>query len=180
MSVPYEFKVLTPEEATALRSLQAKIGTANRLKGFHEEGTRLRALPQLLSGAHGAVGGILPSIVDKVTRLFPGLERNYWAARLALITTEVAEAIEELRKGRRVDETWYSGGALIPGLGLLETDAIDYHDQPRKPEGVPSEVADATIRSFDLADEAKFDLAEIIDRKLHYNATRPFMHGKKA
>lgn len=178
MSAPYEFKVLTPEEVAALRSLQAKIGTANRLKGFHEEGTRLRALPQLLSGAHGAVGGILASIVDKVASLFPAFERNYWMARLALITTEVAEAIEELRKGRRVDETWYSGGA--PGHGLLETDAIDYLDQPRKPEGVPSEVADVTIRSFDFADEAKFDLAEIIDRKLYYNATRPFMHGRKA
>lgn len=179
MSAPYEFKVLSPDEVDALRTLQAKIGTANRLKGFHEEGTQIGALTAMLGPNGERDSRRFRPFVLLAVRLFPAFKRNYWTARLALITTEVAEAIEELRKGRRVDETWYSGGA-VPGHGLAETDDIDYQDRPRKPEGVPSEIADVTIRSFDFAEEAKFDLAEIIDRKLHYNATRPFMHGKKA
>lgn len=144
----------------ALKYLQRTIGAANAEKGFHAEGDDLR------SRIHG---------LD-----VPGYLRNYYAARLALITTEVAEAIEELRNGRAVDEMWYS--AKVNG----GTYAWNAGEQPEvlsdvigKPEGVPSEIADVVIRAFDFADEAGFDLAAIIAEKLAYNATRPAMHGRK-
>jgi NTP pyrophosphatase (non-canonical NTP hydrolase) len=91
---------------------------------------------------------------------------NYYANKLLLIVSEIVEAHDELRAGRSMTETWY-----VENFG--------HEDQPAKPEGVPSELADAVIRCFDLADEAGIDLAAIIDEKLAYNATRPFKHGKK-
>lgn len=134
-----------------LRDLQRRIGEANAAKGFHEEGDWLRE-------------GLQADRDPEVTPYIGDALRNYYTARLALITTEVAEAIEELRNGRAVDETWYSG----------ENSAT----QPRKPEGVPSELADVVIRSLDLAEEAGIDLAAIIEEKLAYNNTRAHKHGR--
>lgn len=154
-----------PEDAIAfqtiaLRQLQQRIGEANAAKGFHEEGDDLRA----------RIAGI-----D-----VPQYLRNYYTARLALITTEVAESIEELRNGRQVDETYWSGGIGFETDGdVTEDESADANGNPRKPEGVPSEVADVVIRAFDFAHEAGFDLASIIAEKLAYNATRAHKHGRK-
>lgn len=79
--------------------------------------------------------------------------------KLSLITCEVAEAIEELRSGRGVDETYYSEGD--------------------KPEGVPSELADIIIRTMDLAYMLGIDLPEMIEEKLDFNDSRGYKHGKK-
>ena len=160
-----------------LRALQKQIGDANAEKGFHEEGASIQRLPQLLSGIHHA---LLMPVVNTMAKLFPSIERNYWSSRLALLTTEVAEAIEELRNGRQVDEVWYS--AQTP-LGLTtwypdERPEWVGDDILGKPEGVPSEIADVVIRAFDLADEAGIDLAAVIQEKLAYNATRAQMHGR--
>jgi hypothetical protein len=168
----YEFQVLSPEQVDAIRSLQSFIGAANAEKGFHDEGKQLLHLEKARANAWAGREPEKPTLI-------PSAIRAYWTARLSLITTEVAEAIEELRNGHAVDETWYTGAAgdqSAPDVHLLETDP---RGLPRKPEGVPSEVADVVVRSFDFADEAKFDLAEILDRKLAYNASRPKMHGRK-
>lgn len=76
---------------------------------------------------------------------------------LALVTTEVAEAIECVREGK-------------------------YHEWTRedgKPEGLPSELADVVIRVFDLAEGLGIDIAAAIDRKHAFNATRSVRHGGK-
>jgi hypothetical protein len=160
----YEFQVLSPGQVDAIRSLQSFIGAMNAEKGFHDEGDNLRSMD---------------NVFDDEGFTAPYL-RNYYTARLALVTTEVAEAVEELRNGRAVDETYYlyedGGEAVAHGNRPASVDPMD---RPRKPEGVPSEVADVVVRSFDFADEAQFDLAEILDRKLAYNASRPKMHGRK-
>lgn len=87
---------------------------------------------------------------------------NAYIARLALITTEVAEAIEEIRDGREVDETYYS----ITAQGM-------------KPEGVPSELADVVIRALDAADAWGIDLESVIEMKLSFNEKRGYRHGGK-
>lgn len=152
-----------------LRALQHQIGQANAEKGFHDEGNRLRELCET------ADLWMLPGELTNE-------QLNYYTARLALITTEVAEAIEELRNGHTIDETYYSGGLGYASGDPLEgydRDATDQAGNPRKPEGVPSELADVVIRAFDFADEAGIDLAAIVDEKLAYNATRAKMHGRK-
>jgi len=87
--------------------------------------------------------------------------RMYYGEKMMLIVSEVAEAQDELRKGHDMTLTYFKESA------------------PDKPEGVPSELADTVIRCFDLAAEAGIDLGGMIVAKLAYNATRPFMHGKK-
>jgi NTP pyrophosphatase (non-canonical NTP hydrolase) len=82
-------------------------------------------------------------------------------AELGLITTEVAEAIEEVRHGRAMNEVYYTG-------------------ETNKPEGVPSELADSMIRIFDIADAYSIDLAAALLEKLAHNRTRGLHHGGKA
>lgn len=152
-----------------LRKLQQAIGEGNTAKGFHKRGAMLRHLETRKTGygQHVEAAGAL---------------RDYYVARLALITTEVAEAIEELRNGRAVDETYYSVKGS-PEIKLskekAERDGGEHGTGWYKPEGVPSELADIVIRAFDFAHEAGIDLAEIINEKLAYNATRAHMHGRK-
>lgn len=97
---------------------------------------------------------------------------------LALIMTEASEGIEELRDGRGVTETYYSGGVQT-NRGLSEDRRLDANGDLRKPEGVPSELADAVIRALDCADAWGIDLTAAIEEKLAYNATRGHRHGGK-
>lgn len=125
--------------------LQHSIGEGNRERGFHDEGDALREIHP-----DGVWSGEDPYL------------RNYFITKLALIGTEVTEAIEELRNGRLPDERYFSG--------------VNHE----KPEGLPSELADIMIRTFDLADEIGIDLIDEVLDKLAYNAaTRTAMHGGK-
>lgn len=78
---------------------------------------------------------------------------------LMLITTEVSEAFEEVRKGKEINETYYADNG--------------------KMEGVPSELADIVIRVMDLCEHYGIDLEKAIIEKHEYNKTRPYKHGGK-
>lgn len=79
------------------------------------------------------------------------------AEKLMLIVSEIAEALEHHRAGLPLD------GLLIKG---------------GKPDGFGIELADAIIRIGDLAAYLGLDLEFLVKRKMAYNATRPFKHGK--
>lgn len=121
-----------------LRELQAYCTESAKAKGFHEEG----------DAAHAEGSNM----------------QHYYVMRLALIMTEVAEAIEEVRSGCEVTETYYN---------------MSDPDAPAKPEGVPSEMADVLIRVLDFAGEVGIDLAAMVEEKLTYNATRGHLHGRE-
>lgn len=76
--------------------------------------------------------------------------------KLCLIHSEVSEALECYRDG---DMDWGYGG--------------------EKPIGFPSELADIVIRVADLCGALGINLAEQIDLKMTYNATREHKHGGK-
>lgn len=79
--------------------------------------------------------------------------RNRKLARIALMHSELSEAVEGIRK-----------------------DANDDKLPNRKMEEV--ELADAVIRIFDAAGAYGMELGDAIVEKLHYNRTRAYKHGK--
>lgn len=134
--------------------LQIKIGRGNAQRGFHTEGDELRANA---ASEHEYDTAML---------------RNYYMVKVGLIMSEGAEALEELRSGRPVDQNYYTHNGV-------ETDfSTRGNNELNKPEGVPSEIADIVIRCFDFADEAGFSLINVILEKLDYNDTRSRLHGK--
>ena len=94
------------------------------------------------------------ALVDKYvpTRLNTG-------ERLMLIVTELAEAMEENRKGQDLK--------------------YDYKGPTGKPEGFSIELADAVIRIADLCGAEGIDLRTALEVKLAYNKTRSHRHGGK-
>ena len=92
---------------------------------------------------------------------------------IALIDTEAAEGIEEVRNGNDI-QAYYSDGT---GERYLEPKALD--GSLRKPEGLPSELADVVIRAVDTADKWGIDLESAIEVKMRFNASRGHRHGGK-
>lgn len=79
--------------------------------------------------------------------------------KLALIHSEVSEALEEYRE---------------KGENCLR---IEF-DTKGKPVGLWSELADVVIRVGDLCGMLHIDLNHAIIQKMIYNKGRPFKHGK--
>ena len=81
---------------------------------------------------------------------------------LALVHSEVSEALEEWRDNHPVTEIrWESDGEYA------------------KPVGFPVELADVLIRIADLCEGTGIDLNEALKLKNTYNAIRPWKQGDK-
>lgn len=77
-------------------------------------------------------------------------------AKLMLVTTELAEAAEDVRTG-----------------AMQTTEAAD----TRKPVGFPTELADVVIRVLHLASLLGIDIEREVELKHAFNLTRPHRHG---
>lgn len=88
-----------------------------------------------------------------------GTNEHEFPTLLMLVVSEMAEALEEYRMGRGLNEI--------------------YFNDKGKPLGVPIEMADAMIRIFDMAGGNGIDLLCAINIKEAYNRHRPHRHGGK-
>lgn len=133
--------------ATTIAALQERAYRQSAEKGFHDdEPTEGRAL----------------------------LSLN--AERIALITSEASEALEELRNGKAPNETYYPAKPWFRRFWNWITRAPK---TPVKPEGVPSEMADVVIRVLDFCGANNINLEAMILEKLDFNQSRPARHGGK-
>ncbi len=73
---------------------------------------------------------------------------------IALIHSELSEALEEWRQGN-------------PHV----------YEKNGKPEGIGIEFADAIIRILDVCEVYGIDIEDCVRRKMEYNKTRPYRHG---
>ena len=58
-------------------------------------------------------------------------------------------------------------------------EAVHAIQKGKQPEEVAEELADVVIRILDLCGHMDMPLGEIMIRKMEYNKTRPYKHGKK-
>lgn len=85
-------------------------------------------------------------------------ERNFGEV-LALIHSEVSEALEDWRNG-------------------FEFQEVAYEDNG-KPAGIPIEMADILIRVLDACAGLKINIQQAVEIKMAYNQGRPYRHGGK-
>ncbi len=90
----------------------------------------------------------------------PDIMNLQFEQRLMLIVGEVAEAHDDHRHGRGIQDVFIDS---VTG----------------KPEGIPTELADIVIRVADLAEAYGIDLGSIIEMKMKYNEGREHLHGRK-
>lgn len=107
-------------------------------------------------------------------------ERNF-GELIALCHSELSEALEEYRKGKKPNETYFycdrdKKVAEKGGHGCIRSCE---HCEFAKPEGIPTELADVVIRIMDMSEWYGIDLDAAIRRKHEYNKTRPYKHGGK-
>lgn len=87
----------------------------------------------------------------------------------ALVHREVSEFVEEIRQD----------GDFKPGeTGIFDT-ALPYSDNIPRPFGPLVELADAILYIADYCGYMGWDLEDAIEKKLVYNKTREYKHGKK-
>lgn len=115
------------------------------------------------------------------------VEKGFWEdkehnipEKLMLIVTELGEACEALRKGKRQisqkdydnlkpHETSPGSGVMIGGFKFPRWNKDTFED----------EVADIYIRLGDLCEHMKIDIEWQIKNKMKYNSKRPYKHGKE-
>lgn len=102
------------------------------------------------------------------------------AEALLLITTEVAEIVEEIRKPNPIGKMYF---IAVPGLQAAIDEgcstSVEIASRGIKPEGESTEVADVLIRLLDYAVWRGIDIEVAVETKMAYNATRERRHGKK-
>src|SRR5262245_2980686 len=107
-----------------------------------------------------------------------GVDKGFWfaknpqthgAEKIALMHSELSEALEAMRVGRWQDTPRPATAKEVEQEGLRE----------QVVEGVGSELADVVIRILDLCGAAQIDLASLVLNKMTKNRERPPMHGNK-
>lgn len=123
----------------------------------------------------------------------PGMEKTV-GDDISLMHSELSEALEDFRAGRKVSEVYYETYAIpekwvdklttfLRGTGLNGEIVENLRSALRldtpKPCGIPIELADVIIRIGDFCVKHGVDIQGAVEMKLKYNKTRSHRHGGK-
>lgn len=150
-----------------------------RLQAIRDELNRYDTVDDVVDAAMAEIKALLlkgPTLREVAMRSFENSKAHGWwegvplgrampvevvAMKLALIHSEVSEALECLREGQ------------------MDVVLVASKDGGFKPEGFPSEMADVLIRVFDLCGGLGIDIDRATEEKQAFNETRPYRHGGK-
>jgi len=127
-----------------------------------EAEARFQALKPLYTATLNTWGTILNSWAEDKgwnEKLSP----DHFDGLLALMHSELSEALEEWRNGHAINEVYY----VRDSYGEL------------KPEGIPIELADCLIRILHTMAYFNINIEGAMLAKHKYNMTRPYRHGGK-
>lgn len=147
--------MLTEAELQLIHAIDAfcdQCHTASASKGFWNDYDEIRKLVSD-AGVIGDQNGIVDTTPERSKRLAKALESLMIGQKLALMHSELSEALEGSRKDLSSDK--------LPGFTAEE-----------------EEIADMIIRAGDFSGKRRLRLGLAIVLKLRYNAGRPYMHGK--
>ena len=98
---------------------------------------------------------------------------------LMLVTSELAEGLEALRKGRTCEANLDVFEEILEGRhGAMSNQDFAFAFKDAIKDTFEDEIADAMIRLLDMCGALGIDIERHIKFKLEYNATRPAKHGK--
>lgn len=118
-----------------------------REKGFYDDYFELR--DYMISQIEA--GRLEPRLAKRYMDI---LEKMFVSSKIALIHSELSEALEALR------------------------DNIENDDKIKEYSGYEAEMADTLIRVLDLSGSSKLNIGGALQAKLDYNKTRGYKHGK--
>lgn len=101
------------------------------------------------------------------------LQHLVFGQRIALINSELSEALEADRLGRFAKHVRAVESALAQNASFEAAFRAGIKDT------VEDEIADALIRILDLCAANNIDIGTHVRLKMEYNSRRPKMHGKK-
>jgi NTP pyrophosphatase (non-canonical NTP hydrolase) len=105
------------------------------------------------------------------------LKHAFFAQKIALIHSELSEALEADRKGMHADLSEYDRlkqGLKDTGINYY-TDSAFFNTVKNT---IEDELADVIIRTLDLCGYMGIDIEKHVELKMKYNKTREYKHGK--
>jgi hypothetical protein len=112
-------------------------------------------------------------------------DKGWWEAErtvgdlIALMHSELTEALEEYREGRAPGDVYYTcqeldAGGRVVGSSLAESRDEIPPGMLARPEGVAVQLGDCVIRILDFCARWGVDLEALLEEKVAYNERYPY------